>query len=133
MAMPQTWNWYEREYLFSVPSSGTYRFGIQGGCGLEEIDPSTTADRMSFVDGLSIRRVMDAPAAAPTVPEGLKISVAKGARVVLNYPGRIKVRRAVLNGVSTGCGVFSAKTHPDFFGGMGEIEVDSPRCVIIVW
>ena len=76
--------------------------------------------------------VRDEPAAAPIVPEGLKINVAKGARVVLNYPGRIKVRRAVLNGVSTGCGVFSAKTHPDFFGGMGEIEVDSPRCVIIV-
>lgn len=47
---------------------------------------------------------------------------ASGARLVLDYPGTIKVRRLKLGGVRK-AGVVSAATDPDYIGGIGSIEV----------
>ena len=128
MLVPRCFGWFEREYLFNIPVAGDYKFGIEGGYSLREggygiKDTSTGADRYSFLDGCSIRRVVDEVADAPEVPSNLRITVASGSRLVLNYPGTVQVDRVKLGDTVIREGVVSEKTHPQYIGGMGSLTV----------
>ena len=81
----------------------------------------TNADRRSFLDGLSLVRA-DGREDAPSVPKKMKLSVASGARLVLDYPGTVKVSRLSLGGVRKN-GVVNAATDPDYIGGIGSLEI----------
>lgn len=136
MQVPRCFNWFEREYIFDVPVAGDYKLGIEGGYSLREggygvQDARDVADHLTFIDGCSIRRVMDGLEDAPETPDGLMVSIAEGSRLVLNYPGSIKVARLSLGGGNVS-GIVNAKTHPRFIGGMGEIEVVPGSTVIIL-
>ena len=128
MRVPRCLNWFEREYLFGIPAAGNYKFGIEGGYSLRTggygiQDTSTNADRFSFIDGCSIRRVTDDLHDAPKAPSKMKITVASGSRLVLNYPGSLQVGRVRLGDTVISKGVVNAETHPQFIGGMGSLNV----------
>ena len=137
MLVPRCFGWFEREYLFDIPVAGEYKFGIEGGYSLREggygiQDTSKSADRYSFLDGCSIRRVVDEVAAAPVVPSNLRINVASGSRLVLNYPGMVQVSRVKLGDTVISSGVVNEKTHPQFIGGMGSLTVVPTSGTMIV-
>ena len=60
---------------------------------------------------------------APEVPSNLRINVASGSRLVLNYPGTVQVGRVKLGDTVISSGVVSEKTHPQFIGGMGSLTI----------
>ncbi|MBR2837335.1 MAG: hypothetical protein IKE55_00980, partial [Kiritimatiellae bacterium] len=137
MLVPRCFNWFEREYLFDIPAAGDYRFGIEGGYSLREggygiRDTSKGADRYTFLDGCSIRRVLDELEDAPELPPGLKVSVASGSRLVLNYPGTVRVGSVRLGDSVVVEGVVSEKTHPQYIGGMGSLTVVPKGTRIII-
>ena len=128
MLVPRCFNWFEREYLFDIPVAGDYKFGIEGGYSLREggygiKDTSKGADRYSFLDGCSIRRVVDEMEDAPVLPRNLRIAVSSGSRLVLNFPGTVQVHRVTLGDTVIREGVVSEKTHPQYIGGMGSLTV----------
>ena len=128
MLVPRCFNWFEREYLFNIPVAGDYKFGIEGGYSLREggygiKDTSKGADRYTFLDGCSIRRVLDELDDAPTVPSKLKVTVASGSRLVLNYPGTVQVGRVKLGDAVISSGVVDEATYPQYIGGMGSLTI----------
>ena len=128
MLVPRCFGWFEREYLFDIPVAGDYKFGIEGGYSLREggygiKDTSKGADRYSFLDGCSIRRVLDELEDAPVLPPELRVTVANGSRLVLNYPGTVQVSRVKLGDIVVREGVVGEKTHPQYIGGMGTLTV----------
>ena len=128
MLVPRCFNWFEREYLFDIPVAGDYKFGIEGGYSLREggygiKDTNKGADRYSFLDGCSIRRVVDELEDAPVLPPNLRVAVSSGSRLVLNYPGTVQVHRVTLGDTVIREGVVSEKTHPQYIGGMGSLTV----------
>lgn len=118
LLMPYCRNFIERSWLVDIPEPGDWIFGMTGtgvaGTG-------TNADRRSFLDGLSLVRA-DGREDAPSVPKKMKLSVASGARLVLDYPGTVKVSRLSLGGVRKN-GVVNAATDPDYIGGIGSLEI----------
>ena len=125
LLLPYCRNFIERSWLVNVPEPGNWIFGMTG-TGVA--GTPTTADRSSFLDGLSFVRADDRED-VPSVPEKMRLSVASGARMVLDYPGTVKVRRLTLGGVRKE-GVVSATTDPDYIGGIGKLEI-VPSGVII--
>ncbi|MBQ6246168.1 MAG: hypothetical protein IJK04_04830, partial [Kiritimatiellae bacterium] len=93
----------------------------EGGYGIK--DTSKGADRYSFLDGCSIRRVVDEMEDAPVLPRNLRIAVSSGSRLVLNFPGTVQVHRVTLGDTVIREGVVSEKTHPQYIGGMGSLTV----------
>ena len=118
LLMPYCRNFIERSWLVDVPEPGNWIFGMTG-TGVA--GTPATADRLSFLDGLSFVRADDRED-MPSVPEKMRVSVATGARLLLDYPGTIKLRRLLLGGVRKE-GVVSAATDPDYIGGIGKLEV----------
>ena len=118
LLMPYCRNFIERSWLVDVPEPGNWIFGMTG-TGVA--GTSATADRLSLLDGLSFVRADDRED-IPSVPEKMRVSVASGARLLLDYPGTIKLRRLLLGGVRKE-GVVSAATDPDYIGGIGKLEV----------
>ena len=125
LLLPYCRNFIERSWLVNVPEPGNWIFGMNG-TGVA--GSSETADRMSFLDGLSLVRADDRED-VPSVPEKMRIAVATGSRLVLDYPGTVKVRRLTLGGVRKE-GIVSAATDPDYIGGIGKLEI-VPSGVII--
>lgn len=87
-------------------------------------------DRGCVIDGLSLKRDYGERTIVPSVPNDLRITVAEGAKLNLDFKGKITVRTLRLGG--TGCiGTVSAVTHPDYITGDGEIEVEPHGTVLI--
>ena len=77
-------------------------------------------------------RDRDARDEAPSLPRDLRIDVAKGATLLLDYPGVVRVRRVVYDGKSY-LGTVNAETCPDFVTGPGTLEAvpDSGALLIV--
>ena len=118
LLIPYCRNFVERSWLVDIPEAGNWLFGMTG-TGVA--GTAADADRLSLLDGLSLVRADDRDD-VPSVPKKMGITVASGARLVLDYPGTIKVRRLKLGGVSK-VGIVNAATDPDYIGGIGSIEV----------
>ena len=87
-------------------------------------------DRACVIDGLSLKRDYGEKTVVPSVPKDLRITVAAGAKLNLDYKGKITTRTLKLGG--QGCiGTVSAKTHPGYIAGDGEIEVEPHGMMII--
>lgn len=117
-----------RYFDFEVPEDGTYTLKIQGTvAGVPEWALGTVS---CVIDGLSIKRVFATEQILPSVPKDLRITVAEGAKLNLDFQGKITTRTLKLGG--TGCiGTVSAATHPDYITGDGEIEVEPHGTVLI--
>ena len=131
-------HWMEVSYLADVPTAGTWRLGIEGRCAKEDVIDATTgkvsvyADLDVQVDDVSLVRCFDERDAAPTLPKDLRIDVAKGATLLLDYPGVAQVHKVVYDGKSYK-GTVSAETCPEFVTGPGRLEIVPARggCLIV--
>ena len=90
-----------------------------------------SADLDAHIDDVSLVRCRDEQDDAPSLPRGLRIDVAKGAQLLLDYPGVVRVRRVVYDGKSYR-GTVNAKTCPDFVTGPGTLEAVSSGTLLIV-
>ena len=133
-----TRHWMEVSYLADVPAAGAWRLGIEGRCGKVDVIDEATGDYKSKVDldvqidDVSLVRCFDERDAAPTLPKDLRIDVAKGATLLLDYPGVAQVHKVVYDGKSYK-GTVSAETCPEFVTGPGSLEVVPARggCLIV--
>lgn len=130
-----TRHWVEVSYLANVPAAGTWRFYLEGRCRDEAIRAEQTsgqkADLDAHIDGVSFTRCHDTAAAAPTLPEHLKIELAKGATLLLDYTGKATCGAVRYNGTNY-YGRISAATHPEFVTGLGELEAKPKGLLILV-
>ena len=82
-----------------------------------------TANLTTHVDGVSIVKVDEAAQTAPTLPSKVRIDVAEGARLALDYPGTNRVRGVWFGGVSADGRIVDAATYPDYVSGIGALEI----------
>ncbi len=75
-------------------------------------------------------RCLDTIDAAPSLPHNVKIEVAKGAQLLLDYTGTAKCGPVKYDGV-VHLGTINASTCPDFVTGMGTLEAVSDGTLII--
>ena len=127
-------NWMEVSYLVDVPEAGTWRLGLEGRCRLvdeeREIAGGSRADLDAHVDEVSLVRCTDVIDAAPSLPSGLRIEVAKGAQLLLDYSGTAKCGPVTYDG-QLYLGTIDAATHPEFVTGPGALEAISPGTIVI--
>lgn len=132
-----TRQWMEVSYIVDVPTAGTWRLGIEGRCGKTDvIDEATGAYKFRVdldvqIDGVSLVRCLDTRDDAPSLPSSLRIDVAKGATLLLDYPGVARVRKVIYDGTPYS-GIVNAETCPAFVTGQGSLEVVPNNMAVIV-
>lgn len=124
-------HWMEVSYLVDIPAAGSWRLGIEGRGWLNDGDTPYPADLDAQIDSVSLVRDRDERDEVPSLPRDLRIDVAKGATLLLDYPGVVRVRRVVYDGKSYR-GTVNAKTCPDFVTGPGTLEAVSSGTLLIV-
>lgn len=107
----------------TVDQPGTYVLKIQG-----THSDVRTGDRACSIDGLSLKRLYAAE--PPSVPPEVKIDVAEGARLDLDYDGTVQVRGLSLAGRGQ-VGVVDATTCPGFLTGRGKLDVRPNGTIMI--
>ena len=121
-------NWMEITYLANIPTTGTWRLAIEGLCRPDRIEREAAggskADIDAHIDCVSLVRCLDTIDAAPSLPHNVKIEVAKGAQLLLDYTGTAKCGPVKYDGV-VHIGTIDASTCPDFVTGMGTLEAVS--------
>ena len=129
MTPPFTKGFLEYSCVFDMPEAGPRELAITGlgvPSGRRDGKGRDTANRTTFVDGVMLMRAEEpvpaAPVAAPSLPDGVEVTVAAGARLALEIPGTNVVRSLSLGGVRV-TGRASAATHPAYISGQGVIEV----------
>ena len=123
--VPTTRAFFEHSALFRMPAAGSYRLNIEGlgvPSGILK-NGKDTANLTTQVDGVSIVKVDEAAQAAPTLSETLRIDIAEGARLTLDYPGTNKVRGVRFGGVPAEGRIVDAKSYPDYVSGIGALEI----------
>lgn len=114
-----------REGYFRLPSAGDYMLTI---ATLNE----TGEDRSSVIDDIRLERVESSgEEAAPEMDKTTQLYVAEGAKMRLDYAGRLVVERLSLGGKRK-YGVVRAEDAPDYLEGPGEIEVKTRIFLMIV-
>lgn len=124
----QSRNFLRFSWNFRVPEAGTYVLGLQG---------TGIRDATLLVDDVSLAWIDEAQVeAAPSADAELELRVAAGAKVRLDYPGALTVRKLCLGGKrvrATACDAdgnrtvtVSAADYPDFFTGPGSVTVSTP-------
>ena len=110
-----------------MPEVGLRKVSIEGlGVPSNVFDKNgkDTANYTTFVDGVSIVKVDESAQVKPTLSEKLRLSVAEGARLVLDYPGTNKVASVRFGGVAAdGSCVIDATSYPDYVSGIGALKV----------
>ena len=87
-----------------------------------------TGDRACSIDGLSLKRLYAAE--PPSVPPEVKIDVAEGARLDLDYDGTVRVRGLSLAGRGQ-VGVIDATTCPGYVTGRGKLDVRPNGTIVL--
>ena len=127
-------NWMEVTFLADIPSAGTWRLGLAGQCRPDQIAREAAggakADIDAHIDGVSLVRCRDTIDAAPSLPHNVKIEVAKGAQLLLDFTGTAKCGPVTYDGI-VHIGTIDASTHPDFVTGMGTLEAASDGTVLL--
>ena len=107
----------------TVDQPGTYALKIQG-----THSDQRTGDRACSIDGLSLKRLYAAE--PPSVPPEVKIDVAEGARLDLDYDGTVQVRGLSLAGRGQ-VGVVDATTCPGYVMGRGKLDVRPNGTIVL--
>ena len=114
-----------RECYFRLPAAGVYTLTI---ATLEE----NGADKSSLFDDIRLERIdSSGEEAAPAMDAATELYVAEGAKMRLDYTGRLVVERLSLGGKRYS-GVIRAADFPGYLDGPGEIEVRPRGLTIIV-
>lgn len=109
-----------------VDVPGDYVFTITG----TQAAPRT-GDRCCVVDALSLKRVYGGKTVPPSLPSKLKIEVAEGAKLNLDFVGTLP-SGIVRLGARTYTGTIDAAGFPDFVTGTGALEAKSEGTLVIV-
>lgn len=119
-----TTNFVEHATTFSIApdDAGAYDLVFRG---------LVDDDKMAHLDGVSITSVENASASTPDIDPKTALDVAAGAKVLLEFPGQLKLDTVRLGGKSV-TGVLSAKTHPDWFLGTGTLYVSPKGTVVLI-
>ena len=131
--VPTTRSFVERSCLFRMTEAGVHRLNIQGlgvPSGVLK-NGKDTANLSTLLDGVSLVKVDETAQTPPTLPERLRIDVAAGARLALNYPGTNKVASVRFDGTAVDGRIVDATTHPEYVTGIGALEV-VPRNMVIL-
>lgn len=107
-------NFVQHVFDFRVPEAGPYTFLMRG--------TETKNSMEAMIDGVSIVQVRHDPDAGAVLPETLRISVAQGARLRLDFDGTNNVDVLWLDGRRI-TGIVSAETHPEYISGYGTLNV----------
>lgn len=133
--IPITQSFQEISYLFRMPEAGVHAVRINGipipsGNVKSGVDQ---ADRSTMIDGIRLVKVEegDGALAIPDVAENARLTVRDGAKLALDYDGKVVVGSLSLGGTRVS-GTVSAKTHPAYLTGMGEIEVKPLGGILII-
>ncbi len=124
-----TRNWVEVSYLANVPTAGIYRLGIEGRYSVG--DDGTTISRDTQIDGVSLARCRDEQDDAPSLPHNLRISVAEGAKLLLDYPGVARCGPVKYAGKRY-VGTLNQETCPSFITGIGTLEAAPDGLAIVI-
>ena len=127
---PFTQNFIEYSYLFDMPETGPHELvitglGVQGNKILDD-KGRVKADISTMVDGVSLVRE-EAKSAGVTsgtqvFPTGAHVTIAAGASLALDVPGKYAVESLTLGGRRVE-GLVSASTHPKYISGVGVLDV----------
>lgn len=123
-------HWMEVSYLVDIPAAGTWRLGIEGRGWLDDT-AQVSADLDTQVDAVSLVRCRDEQDDAPSLPRGLRIDVAKGAQLLLDYPGVASCGPVSYDG-QVYVGTLDRTTHPAFITGPGTLRAIPSGSVLIV-
>ena len=115
-----TYNDIEHVWFFRVAEAGTYRLYLQGTDHWKAQFAKDGQNHTSMIDGVSLKRVQG-DARQPVVPEALKIDVADGASLRLDFDGTVTTGAVTYNGERL-LGEISAVTHPEFVQGRGVLN-----------
>lgn len=134
--IPRGQNFVEYSYLFRMPEAGSRTFYIIGEgvpSGNLTEDGKDKANRSTLIDGLSLVKVDESSLTAPQVPDRLRMSVAEGACLVLDYPGTKTVASLTFGGEHvTGPGIVNAESHPEYVSGIGSLTVKPFGTAVII-
>ncbi len=120
-----TASWFtQHTFDFDVPEAGDWTFALQGTNGKDW-------RTMHLIDNISIKCIGESSEVATILPKTFEISIATGARMQLGFSGVNRIRHLKLGGKAV-YGQVSAKTHPDYFYGPGELNVVPSALFIIV-
>lgn len=123
---PYSRNWHRESFLVNLPKAGRYVLRMDGlGSG-----SAKNPDTQGMFDLLSLERVVDPPEATPEMPSDMEISVAEGARLVLDFTGAVRCGPVRLGGTVL-TGLLSAQTHPEYLSGAGTLDARSLGTVLI--
>lgn len=123
-------HWMEVSYLADIPAAGTWRLGIEGRGWLDDT-AQASADLDVQIDAVSLVRCRDEQDDAPSLPRGLRIDVAKGAQLLLDYPG-VAVCGPVSYDGQVYVGTLDRTTHPAFITGPGALRAIPAGTVLLV-
>ena len=127
-----TTNFNEYAFTFAVPpAGGTYDVGFRG-MSVWSGDESARVDRTTLVDAAWLCRVESERGI--DLPEHLKIEVADGARLQLDFAGTNKIDSLRIAGKSYE-GLVSVETHPELFpvlAGPGTLMI-TPKGTLILF
>lgn len=124
-------NFVEHVMNFHVPAAATYNLNLQGLCdGTEGHLWPSGRDQSTLVESVSVKGIEGDVEDCTSIPESVSVSVAKNARLRLDYPGTNKVEAVRLNGVRV-TGLINAETHPEYIQGPGALFVERHGCVLI--
>ena len=131
--VPTSQNFVEYSYLFRMPEAGRHRLNVEGmgmPSGVVTKDGLDTANLTTLLDGVSVVKVDEAAQSMPSLPNTLRINVAEGSRLVLDYPGTNRVASVRFGGAAVVGRIVDAKSHPDYVTGIGALEI-VPRNMMI--
>ena len=115
-------NFVEHVVLARI-EAGTYNLVFQGQRAEPASEGVESGDHATLLDDISLRGVAaDEMAQAPELDKTLRIRVAEGAKLRLDFDGVIRVGGVKYAGASRG-GIVSAETCPDFVLGPGKLNV----------
>lgn len=125
--VPTVQNYIEYSRLFWVTAPGTHRLCIEGmgvPSGRFNEAGKDAADKTTLVDGVSVCKVDASAQMPPSIKGRVRIDVAEGAKLVLDYPGVVSVTGVTLGGVRVrGEGIIDAKSHPEYVSGIGALRI----------
>lgn len=130
-------NFVTHSVVFDVAASGDQLLsfnGLYNGGNKNAKDPSgniisgignvSSGDKSALLDGVSIRRYVQ-KSAPPDIPQEMRIELAEGAKLKLDFAGTLKLGGLKLAGTSVPSGTYSATDYPDFLSGAGSVDVKS--------
>lgn len=121
---------YETE--FDLEEGGAFTFSVKGNpTDLATAKDGEQDNRCTAIDGLSLRKISQTPMATPALAEDLRVEVAVGAKLKLDFDGAVKVD-AVKLGATRVSGEISAVTFPAFIEGSGSLTV-TPKGTIVIF